>query len=51
MRRLSRAQQPNDQELLPATLDWQVAQSLRLRQAFYSARPNKHILSNENSEG
>ena len=45
---LSKAQQLNDQESLPATLDQQVAQLPRLRQAFYSAGPDKHISSNEN---
>ena len=51
MRRLLRAQQPDNQELLPATLDWWVARLLRSRQAFYSAGTEKRISSNENSEG
>ena len=51
MRRLSRTQQPNNQLLLPATLDQQVAQLPMLHQAFYLARPDKHILLNENLEG
>ena len=49
--RLSRAQQPENEESLPDTLDWQVAQLPRLRQAFYSAGLDKHISSNENLEG
>ena len=51
MYRLLRTQQPNNQELLPAILDWRVAQLPRSREAFYSAKLNKRILLNKNSEG
>ena len=49
MRRLLRAQQPDNQESLPATLDRRVARSPESRQVFYSAGPDKRISSNENS--
>ena len=49
MRRLSRTQQPDNQELLLATLNQQVAQLPRSRQGFYSAGPDKRMSFNENS--
>ena len=51
MCRLLKTQQSDIQELLSATLDWQVAQLPRSRQVFYSAVLDKRILSNKNSEG
>ena len=50
MHKLSRTQQPNDQELLLTILNYCVAQLPRSRQAFYSAKPDKCISLNENWE-
>ena len=51
MHRLSRPQQPDNQELLPAALDWRVTRLPKSHQVFYSAGPDKRISSNENLEG
>ena len=48
MHKLLRTQQPDNQELLSSIFDWQGAQLSKLRQAFYSARSDKHISLNEN---